>query len=152
MTYFMSVTFCSTNDSALQDLRPVFAGHLRKMNLRYKSDIYYPESSWSTPAFGEPEELTFLIGVPKQAQVNYLEVDASLRKLAEEVKALFPPIEKMYTEFLPPSSSERESMQLSLSRVSRHLRITSAAAIILSTLFFTIMPLDIVDISFFILF
>lgn len=84
--------------------------------------------------------------------MNYLEVDASLRKLAEEVKALFPRIEKMYTEFLPPSSSERESMQLSLSRVSRHLRITSAAAIILSTLFFTIMPLDIVDISFFILF
>ena len=62
MNHFMRITFPSTDDNTISSVRSEFAHRLRKMNLRYKSDIYYPESSWSTPAFGVPEELTFLIG------------------------------------------------------------------------------------------
>ena len=80
MNYFMRITFPSTDDNTISSVRSEFAHRLRKMNLRYKSDIYYPESSWSTPAFGVPEELTFLIGAPKDKQVNYLEIEINPEK------------------------------------------------------------------------
>lgn len=101
MNYFMRITFPSTDDNTISSVRSEFAHRLRKMNLRYKSDIYYPESSWSTPAFGVPEELTFLIGAPKDKQVNYLEIEKTLHKLADEMKVLFPHIGKIHTEFQP---------------------------------------------------
>jgi hypothetical protein len=46
-------------------VRKAFGGRLRRLNLKYRSEHYRPESGWSTPAYGVPEELDFCVEVPK---------------------------------------------------------------------------------------
>lgn len=48
MNYF-SIIFYSHSRGPLDDVRTIYKDHLRKLNLRYSSDIYFPESGWSTP-------------------------------------------------------------------------------------------------------
>ena len=64
MNYF-SIIFYSHSRGPLDDVRTIYKDHLRKLNLRYSSDIYFPESGWSTPAFGVPVELSFYTSIPK---------------------------------------------------------------------------------------
>ena len=71
----MGTSFCITfyidQEIAQPDsVRKAFANHLRKLNLRYRSKPYYPESGWSTPAFGVPVELSFYTSIPKAGQAE----------------------------------------------------------------------------------
>ena len=53
MNYF-SIIFYSYSRGPLDDVRTIYKDHLRKLNLRYSSDIYFPESD------GQPLHLEFL--------------------------------------------------------------------------------------------
>jgi hypothetical protein len=66
----METSFCITFyiDQEIDypdSVRKAVANHLRRLNLRYRSTLYYPESGWSTPASGVPVELSFYTSIPK---------------------------------------------------------------------------------------
>ena len=87
MNYF-SIIFYSYCRGPLDDVRTIYKDHLRKLNLRYSSDIYFPESGWSTPALGVPLELNFLVRIPK----DRLTEDKALVSLSDNIKKDVPGI------------------------------------------------------------
>ena len=84
MNYF-SIIFYSHSRGPLDDVRTIYKDHLRKLNLRYSSDIYFPESGWSTPAFGVPLELNFLVKIPMKGKVTSLNASVSAGIIMYEV-------------------------------------------------------------------
>lgn len=65
----METSFCITfyidQEIAQPDnVRTAFANQLRRLNLRYRSKPYYPESGWLTPRLGSVE-LSFYTSIPK---------------------------------------------------------------------------------------
>lgn len=91
MNYF-SVIFYSHSRGPLDDVRTIYKDHLRKLNLRYSSDIYFPESGWSTPAFGVPLELNFLVKIPKDRLTEDKALLKSLVSLSDNIKKDVPGI------------------------------------------------------------
>lgn len=71
MDYIYCITFSSDDSGTLDNLRDLFSTHLKTLNLRYKSEKYYPQSGWNTPSIEEKEEVSFLIKAPKYQPENY---------------------------------------------------------------------------------
>ena len=89
MNYF-SIIFYSYCRGPLDDVRTIYKDHLRK--LRYSSDIYFPESGWSTPALGVPLELNFLVRIPKDRLTEDKALLKSLVSLSDNIKKDVPGI------------------------------------------------------------
>lgn len=85
MNYF-SIIFYSYSRGPLDDVRTIYKAHLRKLNLRYSSDIYFPESGWSTPAFGVPLELNFLVKIPEDRLTEDKALLKGLVSLSDKLK------------------------------------------------------------------
>ena len=83
MNYF-SIIFYSHSRGPLDDVRTIYKDHLRKLNLRYSSDIYFPESGWSTPAFG--------VKIPKDRLTEDKALLKSLVSLFDNIKKDVPGI------------------------------------------------------------
>ena len=86
MNYF-SIIFYSHSRGPLDDVRTIYKDHLRKLNLRYSSDIYFPES-----AFGVPLELNFLVKIPKDRLTEDKALLKSLVSLFDNIKKDVPGI------------------------------------------------------------
>ena len=85
MNYF-SIIFYSYCRGPLDDVRIIYKVILRILNLRYSSDIYFPESGWSTPALGVPLELNFLVRIPKDRLTEDKALLKSLVSLSDIIK------------------------------------------------------------------
>lgn len=90
MNYF-SIIFYSYCRGPLDDVRTIYKDH-QKLNLRYSSDIYFPESGWSTPALGVPLELNFLVRIPKDRLTEDKALLKSLVSLSDNIKKDVPGI------------------------------------------------------------
>ena len=93
----METSFCITFyiDQEIDypdSVRKAVANHLRRLNLRYRSTLYYPESGWSTPAFGVPLELNFLVKIPKDRLTEDKALLKSLVSLFDNIKKDVPGI------------------------------------------------------------
>lgn len=99
--FFLHVNFVVDNRNTLEEVRETFASHLKELKLRYKSQCYYPESGWSTPAYGEPLEVFFSIKRPKDGQCSLQKLEKALRSNVTKLKKCFPGILKTSIETVP---------------------------------------------------
>nr|DAO44463.1 MAG TPA: hypothetical protein [Caudoviricetes sp.] len=87
----METSFCITfyidQEIAQPDnVRTAFANQLRRLNLRYRSKPYYPESGWLTPAFGVPVELSFYTSIPKGRPSGSKALHQALKNAVNEIE------------------------------------------------------------------
>ena len=98
---FFHANFVVDNRDTLEEVREAFAAHLRGLKLRYRSECYYPEAGWSTPAYGEPLEVFFSVKCPKDEQCSLIDLAKTLGNDANKLKKHFPGILKISTQFVP---------------------------------------------------
>ena len=102
MTYDYAITFTLTDTRHFDGIRELFASHLRKSRLRYRSELYWPGgwSGWHTTLsdLSEDPEVTFYIEYSAKQPAAYTALMRQAIAFARSQKGAFEGVEDVSIE------------------------------------------------------